>query len=229
MNKDFDPEIISAARILWDYLRIGMPLRKADGILIFCSNDLRVAEYAANLFHEKWASWICPSGGVGRLTYDLYHKSEAEAFSEVMLKAGVPESAIYTEIKATNTAENIFFTRQILERNNLHYRNLIVLQKPYMERRTLAALDRYWPDLDFCISSPSLSFESYPFDDFSTRDLIQVMVGDFQRLNLYADRGWQAPQHIPEYAFNAFQFLVESGFTDQLANPGSSPSIPSVN
>jgi uncharacterized SAM-binding protein YcdF (DUF218 family) len=229
MNMNIDSKTITVAKVLWDYLRIGMPLRKADGILIFCSNDLRVAEYAANLFHEKWASWICPSGGVGRLTYDLYHKSEAEAFAEVMLKAGVPESAIFTEIKATNTAENIFFTRQILKSKNLPYKNLIVLQKPYMERRTLAALDMYWPDLDFCISSPPLSFDAYPFDDFSKRDLIQVMVGDFQRLILYADRGWQSPQHIPEYVFNAFQFLVESGFTDQLADPGQSPSSPPVN
>jgi uncharacterized SAM-binding protein YcdF (DUF218 family) len=185
-----DKQTLILARIIWDYLKIGMPLRKADGMLIFCSNDLRVAEYAASLYHQQWAPWICPSGGVGRLTYDLYHKPEAEAFADVLHRLDVPESAIFIENKATNTAENIFFTRQLLKGKKLADHHLIVLQKPYMERRTLAALTQYWPELDACISSPPIPFESYPFVGFSMEDLIHVIVGDFQRIVLYAERGW---------------------------------------
>ncbi len=227
MQLKLNPLIIESARRLWNYLKVGIPLKPADGILIFCSNDLRVAEYAAQLYHRGMAQWICPSGGVGRLTYDLYHKPEAEAFADVLLKAGIPKTAIYIENRATNTAENIFFTRELLTANQVSFISLIILQKPYMERRTMAAVTKYWPELDFCVSSPEITFEEYPFDGFSMIDLIQVMVGDFHRIIVYAERGWQAPQPIPDYVMDAFNVLVKSGFTAQLADPAALPSTPS--
>lgn len=214
------------ARILWDYLRLGLPIHKADGILIFCSNDLRVAVYAASLYHRGYGSWICPSGGVGRLTYDLYHKPEAEAFADILYEAGVPKNAVYIENRATNTAENIFLTRKVLQQNNLDPKELIVLQKPYMERRTYAALTRYWPDMSVYVSSPSISFDDYPFEGFTMNDLIHVMVGDFQRIILYAERGWQTPQPVPPEVLTAFENLVAAGYTRELANPQAPPSLP---
>jgi uncharacterized SAM-binding protein YcdF (DUF218 family) len=224
MEKSMDDAICTLAKILWEYLRIDMPLRKAEGILIFCSNDLRVAEYAAALYHRQFAPWICPSGGVGRLTYDLYHKPEAEAFADVLRREGVPDSVIFIEDKATNTAENVSFTKRILKENRLADQDLIVLQKPYMERRTLATLTYYWPELNPCISSPPISFEDYPFEGFSMEDLIHVLVGDFQRIILYAQLGWQSPQPVPEDVYQAFSQLIKAGYTRQLANPDSLPS-----
>ncbi len=214
------------ARILWDYLRIGLPVQTADGILIFCSNDLRVADYAASLYHRGFGPWVCPSGGVGRLTYDLYHKPEAEAFADVLYKAGVPKNSVYIENSATNTAENIFLTRKVLQQNNLSPKKLIVLQKPYMERRTHAALTQYWPEMSVCVSSPSISFDDYPFEGFTMNDLIHVMVGDFQRIILYAERGWQTPQPVPPEVLSAYENLVATGYTRELANPQATPSLP---
>ena len=175
-----------------------MSVQKADGMLIFCSNDLRVAEHAANLFHQGYAPWICTSGGVGRLTYDLFHKPEAEAFADVLRNNSVPESSILIENRATNTAENIFHTQKVAAKPpSKSPASLLVLQKPYMERRTLAALVQYWPEMISTSFFPPISFENYPFPGFSTEDLIHVLVGDFQRIQLYAERGWQAPQTIP--------------------------------
>ncbi|HEX7555878.1 MAG TPA: YdcF family protein, partial [Leptolinea sp.] len=171
------------------------------------------------------APWICTSGGVGRLTYDLYHKPEAEAFAEVLINRGVPESAILIENQATNTAENIFFTRQILTKAHLHPESLIVLQKPYMGRRTFAALTQYWPEMKVIISSPPIAFEDYPFPGFSMEELINVLVGDFQRIHLYAERGWQAPQIIPRVVWDAYYLLISESYTKQLADPDSPPSI----
>jgi uncharacterized SAM-binding protein YcdF (DUF218 family) len=226
MKTSVKQEILRSARILWDYLRLDQPLRSAEGLLIFCSNDLRVAEYASELFHQGFAPWVCPSGGVGRLTYDLYRKPEAEAFAEVLRNNGVPDPAIYIENQATNTAENIFFTKRILEFNNLKPASLLVLQKPYMERRTLAALTQYWPEMNFVISSPPISFDNYPFDGFSMDDLIHVLVGDFQRIHLYALRGWQTPQPIPQESWAAYDYLVNQKYIKQLADSRSLPSKP---
>lgn len=46
---------------------------------------------------------------------------------------------------------------------------------------------------------------------------IDVIVGDFQRMELYAQKGWQVPQDIPEAAWTAFRELVALGYDGQLA------------
>ena len=44
-----------------------------------------------------------------------------------------------------------------------------------------------------------------------------MIVGDFQRMDLYAKLGYQLPQHIPDTAWMAFHRLVEMGYDQQLA------------
>ncbi len=222
-----NPGILQDSQLLWNYLVLSEPVEKSDGIIIFCSNDLRVAEFAASLFHKGYASWICPSGGIGRLTYNLFSKPEAMAFTDVLVKNGVPENIIYPEIRATNSAENTFFTRDLINKENLPHSRLIVLQKPYMERRTLATLTRYWPDQRYIVSSPPTTFEDYPFPGFTQTDLIHVLVGEVQRMILYSERGWHSAQTIPDDVYSAFIRLIEAGYTGQLANPSALPSIPS--
>jgi hypothetical protein len=42
------------------------------------------------------------------------------------------------------------------------------------------------------------------------------MVGDTQRIKVYADRGFQIPQEIPDDVWAAFNELVRRGFTSHL-------------
>ena len=46
---------------------------------------------------------------------------------------------------------------------------------------------------------------------------VSVIVGDFQRMDLYAKLGYQLPQHIPDEAWKAFHELVAMGYDKQLA------------
>ena len=46
---------------------------------------------------------------------------------------------------------------------------------------------------------------------------VSVIVGDFQRMDLYARLGYQVPQQIPEEVWQAYRTLVEMGFDKQLA------------
>jgi hypothetical protein len=46
------------------------------------------------------------------------------------------------------------------------------------------------------------------------------MVGDFQRLLVYAERGWQTPQEIPDDVRAAYERLVAAGYTRHLINDG---------
>ena len=53
--------------------------------------------------------------------------------------------------------------------------------------------------------------------DRSERATIEMLVGDFQRMDLYAKKGYQIHQDIPDSAWDAFHSLVNLGYTAQLA------------
>lgn len=208
------------ARILWDYHHVGHALRKSDVILVLGSHDTRVAERGADVFLEGWAPLIVFSGNLGALTSDLWTRPEAEIFAEVAEKKGVPRDHMLLETRSTNTGENVDFSRALLAARGLRPQRAIAVQKPYMERRTLATFQKRWPELDLVVTSPQMDFDTYP-DGTITRDaVIDIMTGDFQRIFVYAERGWQAPQEIPAEAMDAYENLVKAGYTQRLLKPG---------
>ena len=205
------------ARAIWDYMLLGHELVPSDLILVLGSNDVRVAEHGARLFLRGLAPLMVCSGDVGRLTATRFSRSEAETFAGVAVASGVPREAILLETRATNTGENIVFTRELLAVRGMHPRRVILVQKPYMERRAYATFLRQWPGPEALVTSPPI-----PFDDYCTpelpRDLvINILVGDLQRMKLYAERGFQAPQPVPEEVWAAFEELVRRGYNAHLA------------
>ena len=46
------PSADAFAKTIWDYMLMHMPLQKCDCIFVLCSNDLRVADYAARLYGD---------------------------------------------------------------------------------------------------------------------------------------------------------------------------------
>src|SRR5690349_14478312 len=95
--------IISLAQQLWDYHHMPHSLQPVDCILTFGSQDTRVAERAAALYQEGWASLLIFSGGLGRLTQGEWQETEAEKFSNIAIERGVPKEAILLENRSTNT------------------------------------------------------------------------------------------------------------------------------
>jgi uncharacterized SAM-binding protein YcdF (DUF218 family) len=209
-------EILELATILWDYHHMNHSLKKSDCILVLGSHDLRVAERAAELYLEGYAPILVFSGGLGRLTQNMWHETEAEQFARIARNKGVAKSAILIENKSTNTGENILFTQQLLKQLNLHPQSFIVVQKPYMERRSYATFKKHWPDKDVIVTSPPLSFANYTTKEISLEKVINIMVGDLQRLKVYASKGFQVYQEIPDYVWQAYGQLVKLGFDKQL-------------
>ena len=44
----------------------------------------------------------------------------------------------------------------------------------------------------------------------------QIMVGDLQRLIVYGQKGWSAPQDVPPEVLEAYEGLVAAGYTGRL-------------
>jgi uncharacterized SAM-binding protein YcdF (DUF218 family) len=209
-------EVLELATILWEYHHMKHLLKKCDCILVLGSHDLRVAEGGAELYLQGYAPIIIFSGGLGRLTQHMWRETEAEQFARIAIEKGVPEKAILIEDKSTNTGENILFTQQLLKEHNLHPQSFIVVQKPYMERRSYATFKKHWPDKDVIVTSPQISFANYPTEEIPLEKVINIMVGDLQRIKVYAEKGFQVYQEIPDYVWRAYEQLVSLGFDKQL-------------
>lgn len=215
-NLGNDQSIDALAQIIWNYHLLRHPLEKSDCILVLGSNDPRVAQRGAELFLAGWAPLLVCSGNVGALTAGLYGKPEAEYFADVAISMGVPRDRILIENKSLNTGENIQNTRELLEKAGLNPQSFIVVQKPYMERRAYATFKKFWPEKKIIVTSPQLSYSAYPFPELPRERVINIIVGDLQRIKLYPSKGFQIEQPIPAPVWEAYEQLVSLGFTEHL-------------
>jgi uncharacterized SAM-binding protein YcdF (DUF218 family) len=223
-----DADIRALAEKLWDYHLLKHQLAPADAILVLCSHDERVAECGAQLFLEGWAPLLIFSGGRGAITEKLWHEPEAERFARIAVSLNVPSEHILIEPNSTNTGENVKFTRQLLAERGIDPQSFIVVQKPYMERRSYATFRRYWPEKQVVVTSPQVSFAAYvahyAHSSLSADDVVAIMVGDLQRVKLYPELGFQIAQEIPEEVWAVYEQLVRAGYTRFLVSEIRGPS-----
>ena len=216
-----EPRAYDSLKVIWDYLHLNMEPGPADCIVGFGNYNVNIALRAAELYRAGYAPKVLFTGGLGRNTAGMWTGSEAERFAAAAVAAGVPESDVIVEDKSTNTAENITFTRDKLAELGLTVRRLLGVHQPFMERRIYAAMKVYWPEVDLVVTSPQVDIRQYLRDavaqGLEEKAAIDVIVGDFQRMELYARKGWQIPQDIPETAWTAFRELVALGYDGQLA------------
>ena len=210
------PEVKELATQLWDYHHTNHQLAKADCILALGSHDLRVAHRAAGPYLEGWVPLVIMSGGLGNFTQDMWTETEADQFAAIAIQRGVPADAILIENKSTNTGENILFTRQLLKQNGLDPQDFIVVQKPYMERRSYATFKKHWPDKNLVVTSPQIPFDEYATQEIPLEKVINIMIGDLQRIKIYPAKGFQIYQHIPSHIWDAYERLIALGFDKHL-------------
>ncbi len=212
------------ARVVWDYHHVGHALEKADCIIVLGSHDTRVAERGAEVFLDGWAPLLVFSGHLGTLTSSRFRRSEAEVFADIAVGLGVPRDRILLEARSTNTGENVDFSRRLLAERSLLPKKAIAVQKPYMERRTLATFQKRWPELEIVVTSPQIGFDAYPTGDIRKDDVIHIMVGDLQRLIVYGRRGFSVPQDVPDRVMEAYERAGRRGVHPPAAEGGVATS-----
>jgi len=210
-------EVLLEAKKLWDYHHVNQLPVKSDCILVLGSHDLRVADRGAELYLQGWAPILLFSGGLGNLTRGIWKEPEADQLARIALDKGVPAEAIFIENQSTNTGENILFTQQLLKEKGLDPQAFLLVQKPYMERRSYATFAKHWPEKQLVVTSPQFSFEEYPTAEIPMEKVINMMVGDLQRIKIYPEKGFQIFQEIPPGVWEAYERLIGWGFTKHLA------------
>lgn len=215
-----------ALQTIWDYMLLHHKLERADAIVVLGSFDTNVGVYAAQLFLDGWAD-VLVCAGSGTVNHkeaafkDFVGSTEAEVFSDIAIRMGVPKDAIIIENKSQNTGQNYEFTTSLLLKRNIDVRDektkIIAVQKQFMERRTFATGKVWWPNVNLIVTSPPMQMKDYPSSNPSILAAgdhwMHAMVGDLQRIIEYPKKGFQIEQLVPDQVREALQVLVQAGYT----------------
>jgi uncharacterized SAM-binding protein YcdF (DUF218 family) len=209
---------LQLGKMLWDYHchldQLPDLLTSHKRVIVgLGSYDLRVAEYCAKLYLQGYANKIVFTGKSGNWTVGRWDETEAEIFAKYAVELGVPTSAILLEKNASNIGENIKLTKELLNLESLNtIDEIILITKPNTTRRAYATFMVHWSEMNLIVSAPELKFEDLAIGR-TTKDLIDELVGDTERIITYPKLGYQITQEIPESIMQAYVKLKSAGYT----------------
>lgn len=204
------------AQAIWDYHQMGHDLSPCDAAIGLGSHDLGVANYAAELYHAALFPVLVFSGATSRTTAARFPRGEAVHYRERALELGVPDTAIFVEPQATNTGNNIAYSRALLAEQGYAPKSLLVISKPYMERRAFATCRKVWPEVAVTCASEPLKFDDYVQSIGDEKLVIDMLVGDLQRVIEYPKLGFAIEQTVPADLIAAYERLLAAGFDSRL-------------
>lgn len=220
LRKPLTPSIPEGLRAdvetLWNYHNMQHELYPCDVGVGLGSHDLGVAVIAVQLFLQEMFPWIVFTGANAPTTVERFPRGEAVHYAEYAWEKGVPSASVLIEPAARNTSENITFTRDLLTKNDIEVKSLILMSRPYQQRRAFATCKMVWPEVDVLCASLPLSLDDYVVSIGDARKVIDMLVGDTQRIDVYARLGFAIPQVIPPSVEASFSRLVEKGYTSRL-------------
>jgi uncharacterized SAM-binding protein YcdF (DUF218 family) len=215
MTECLPDELRADVETLWRYHDLHHSLRPADVGIGLGGHDLGVATYTAALYHLGLFPLVVFTGANAPTTIERFPRGEAVHYREHALEPGVPGHAILVETEARNTGDNITFTRRLLEEREVN--SVILISRPYQQRRAYATCKKVWPAVDVTCASDPLPLDEYIRSIGDTDRVISMLVGDTQRITLYAERGYAIPQPVPAQVEAAYERLVSAGYTRRLA------------
>jgi uncharacterized SAM-binding protein YcdF (DUF218 family) len=204
------------AKLIWDYHQMGHQPRACDAAIGLGSHDLGVAAFAAKLYHEGLFPTLVFSGGNSPTTAARFPRGEAVHFREHALELGVPDDAILLEPNAGNTGQNIAFSRDVLAAEGITPTSVLLISKPYMERRSYATARKVWPEVDIVCASEPLALDDYIASIGDPKLVIDMLVGDLQRVIEYPKQGFAVEQDVPEDVHAAYHALLAAGFDSRI-------------
>ncbi|MFE7106282.1 YdcF family protein [Streptomyces sp. NPDC057575] len=206
----------SDAQQLWDFQQMRHEPRPCSVAIGLGSHDLGVADVTVDLYRRGMFPLIVFTGATSRTTRDRMPRGEAEHYRERALDLGVPASAILVEPNARNTGENINFSRALLAERDVDVSSVLLVSKPYEERRAYATARKLWPEVEFVSASAPMTLAEYVDSIKDPRLVLDMLVGAQQRLLIYPEQGFMIRQEVPDAVAVAYERLCAAGFTSRL-------------
>jgi uncharacterized SAM-binding protein YcdF (DUF218 family) len=204
------------AMTIWDFHQMHHQARPCSVAIGLGSHDLGVATLAAQLFHAGLFPILVFSGANSPTTAARFPRGEAVHFAEHAMRLGVPQSAIIIEPRAANTGQNIDYSRRAFAEAGIQVDSVMLISKPYMERRAFATARRVWPQVEAVCASKPLAFADYLTSIGDDRLVIDMLVGDLQRVIEYPALGFAVAQDVPAEVQAAYRRLLDAGFDSRL-------------
>lgn len=138
--------------------------QKVDIIFLPGGSNPLVPEKAASSYLAGYSPLLMPSGGVSvksgkfagvKIRQDIYNKdyqTDCDFFHDVLLKNGVPEMAIICEDLSGSTQENAFFSRNVIDQNNLKVKKAMICCKSFHARRCLMLYQLAFPEIEILVA-----------------------------------------------------------------------------
>ena len=204
------------AQLIWDYHQVKHARRKCDVGIGLGSHDLGVADLSAELYHAGYFPVILFTGATSPTTAERFPRGEAVHYRERALELGVPDEAILVEPNAGNTGQNIEFAREVLRDHGHTPSSVMLISKPYMERRAFATCRKAWPEVDVVCASDRQTLQDYATAIGDDRLVLDMLVGDLQRVIEYPKSGFAIEQDVPADVLAAYDRLVRGGYDSRL-------------
>jgi len=200
------------AKLIWDYHQLGHQLRPCSAGIGLGSHDLRVATLAADLCRAGLFPVLVFSGGNSPTTAARFPRGEAVHYAEHATALGVPAGAIIIEPRAANTGQNIDYSRAALAAAGIPVTSVMLISKPYMQRRAYATIRKAWSEVEPVCASEDITFDEYLKSIGDDKLVIDMLVGDLQRVIEYPARGFSIAQDVPD----DYQRLIAAGYDSRL-------------
>ncbi len=177
---------------IWNFLAVEEPTRSSDLIFCFGNANLKTAQTAARLYHDKVAPLVLVSGG-SRAKVDHF-STEAEGFHHELVAAGVPDSAIIVEPHAGHTGENIDFGWAELAKRGIELRSVVAVPFAPATRRTIATLRFKQPGLQVAGIPGFTGMRGYIDDPYR---VARMVLDEIDKLYRYPKLGYFEPVLVP--------------------------------
>lgn len=205
------------AALIWDYHQLHHDLRPCDVGICLGGPDPDIADFAVELYRRELFPLLVFSGANSPDTVAYYPRGEAIECRDKALRLGVPGDAIVVEPQATNTGQNIVYSRDVLANRNVRPKSVMLISMPYMQRRSFATCRKVWSEVDIVCASAPIEFDEYAKAIGDPPMVLDMIVGDLQRIMEYPKKGFAIPQDVPNEVHDAYRRLVEAGYTSRLA------------
>lgn len=207
---------VKDAQLIWDYHQMHHQLRPVDVGVGLGSHDLGVATFAAALYQQGLFPTLVFTGATSRTTAARFPRGEAVHYREHAITLGVPDSDVLVEPRAANTGQNIAFTRELLTERMASVGSVLLISKPYMERRAFATCQKVWPQVEVVCASEPIEFADYIDSIGDPALVLDMLVGDLQRVIEYPALGFAVEQEVPDDVRAAYERLIDAGYISRL-------------
>lgn len=139
---------------LTDFIFLEDEPEKADIIFVPGGNYPDAAQHAAELYHAGYAPYVMPSGrySIVKGKFEIPNfETECDYLCDILMRAGVPESAILRENQATYTYENAIYSRKLADRLGIPVKKAILSCQAFHARRCFLYYQEQFPETEFLV------------------------------------------------------------------------------